>query len=344
MLRRIDGIVDLAVPLEVQSDALGGRVPVIIGGYEGTIGLPLPPASGIPSAGEVAFLQAPSLGSRPLPELTLYGMRAGRWGYIGSSQGHTFVEAVQIRIPLGDPSGTIPAQMHALGRAFDRWFESARDWICAWTGQPRHGEFDRAESHVSATIRVDGKPGLYGSGVTLSRVFFGHQPADKDQMMSAFYCASRGYALPLEHALLLRAKSDFADGNFRLAVINACTAAEVSLSAAVKAALNSAAVRDKTVTNIMKQSSGAVELFRLFVITGGTATVPITGGTASVSDDRVINELAKPRNEAAHAGGASTKPVAEQAIKIAIAIVKAAAPLPGPSDARRAARPNNQGP
>lgn len=143
---------------------------------------------------------------------------------------------------------------------------------------------------------------------------------------------------------MLRAKSDFTDGNYRLAVINSCTAAEVALSAAVTAAMNAAAIRDKTITNIMRQSSGAVELFRLFEITGGKASIEISGAPTLVSDDRVMNELAKPRNDSAHAGAIPTKPAAERAVKIATAILEAAAPLSSPSDARQAAHSQNQGP
>ena len=329
MLRHIDGIVDLSVPSYVQPDVLGTKISVRIGEHNGMISFPLAPDTGFPAAGEVAFLQPAVLGVRPLPEITLAGSAGARWGYIGISSGEAFVEAVRIRIPIGDTDGFVPDQMSTLGRAFDMWFSTVRDWVCAWSGQLRHREFDHEESRIHTTIRVDGKAGVYGSGVTVGRVIMGETAATREQVEAAFYCASKSYALPLQHALLQRARSDFTNGTFREAVINACTAAEVSLSTAVRTALNSANVREKTVTNIMRQSSGAVEIFRLFVITGGKNTV---------SDDRVMDQLAKPRNDAVHAGVSSTRNDAQRAIETANAIVEAAAPLPEPADARRSAR------
>ena len=278
MLRHIDGIVSLSAPLYVQPDALGAKISASIGKYKGTIGLPRAPDSGFPASGEVAFLRPASLGTRPLPETTLVGSQLKSWGYTGIPSGDAFVQAVQIRIPIGETGGSIPNQMSALGRAFDIWFSSVRDWVCAWSGQLRYRDLYREESHISATIRAGGRAGLYGSGVTAGRAVIGEPAATREQVESAFYCSSSVYALPLQHALLQRANSDLTNGDFRQTVINACTAAEVSLSTAVKAALSSAGVREKTISNIMKQSSGAVEVFRLFVITGGKSTV---------SDDRV---------------------------------------------------------
>lgn len=97
MLRRIDGVITLAVPLEVESNVLGENISVTIGGHKGTIGLPLLPASGIPLTGEVTFLQAPSLGVRPLPDLTIRGMGAGRLGIC------RFIPGAYIHLRSSDP-------------------------------------------------------------------------------------------------------------------------------------------------------------------------------------------------------------------------------------------------
>ena len=51
-----------------------------------------------------------------------------------------------------------------------------------------------------------------------------------------------------------------------------------------------------------------------------------------------MDQLAKPRNDAVHAGVSSTQNDAQRAIETANAIVEAAAPLPEPADARRLAR------
>ena len=328
MRRYIDGMAELSVPLDAHPDVLGTEVTVRIAEHKGKISLPSLPDAGFPSPGEMAFLQPASLkGFRPLPETTLVANRHGMWGYI--SAGHAFIYIVRIRISIGGTDEVIPKQMSALGRQFDRWYSVVRDWVSAWSGQVRYRGFDYEESHIHATIKVGGKGALYGSGLTAGRVFMGEAIATREQVEAAFYCASRGYNISLQHSLLQRATSDYSNGDFRQAAINACAAAEVSLSAAVRAALSSIDVRQKTIENIMKQSTGVVEIFRLFVV---------AGGKCAVSDDRVIDQLARPRNQAAHAGISPSTTDVRRAIDTAKEIVEAAAPLPKPAAAKRSAR------
>jgi hypothetical protein len=207
--------------------------------------------------------------------------------------------------------------MYALGRAFDAWYGVVRDWICSWTGQLRDRDLRREECRISATIRVGGKPRLYGSGVATGQVLpMGERASTPDEMVAAFGCASAGYDLPLPHTLLMRARAELTLGDNRQAVIDACTAAEVSLGNAVRASLNAAGVPEKTAENILRQSSGAVELFRLFIIAGARPVL---------SDSRVMDKLAKPRNDAVHAGSRSTVVDARKAIETATLIVKSAA-------------------
>ena len=331
-LRRIDGIVDLPIPLHVEAEALGGRVSVNIGQYKGMIGLPALPDSGIPKNGQVSFLNAPVLGARSLPDLTLHGSPLNRWGYISSSRGDTFIERIWIRIPLGDSQESVPDQMGHWAELLmpgSAWFAIGS---APGRGQLWDRDFYRKRCHVSATVRLNGKPGLYGSGVSSERVTFGENAATRDQVLAAFRCASKHYNIPLPYAFLLRSRSDRANGDFRQAIINACTAAEVSLSSAVEDALNSAKVRERTVVNIMRQSSGVVEIFRILIATG--APTP-------VSDDRVMDQSAKPRNDAVHAGARSTEIQAARAIETASLIVEAATPLPNPAQAKHAAHSSN---
>jgi hypothetical protein len=138
--------------------------------------------------------------------------------------------------------------MCALGRAFDAWYGVVRNRICSWTGQLRDRDLRREECRISATIRVGGKPSLYGSGVTTGQVLpMGERASTPSEMVAAFSCASAGYDLPLPHTLLMRARAELTLGDNRQAVIDACTAAEVSLGSAVKASLNAADVPEKTV-------------------------------------------------------------------------------------------------
>jgi hypothetical protein len=327
MIRHIDGMVELSQPLHVHPEVLGLQVAVKIGEDKGMISLPSAPGTGDSSPGQMIFLQSASLGHRALPNTTLVAKRDGMWGYI--SAGQAFVYVVRIRIPIGDADGSVPEQMKELGRKFDVWYGIVRDWVSAWSGQVRYREFTYEESHIHATVKVEGKGGLYGSGQSAGRIFIGETMATRNQVEAAFYCASRGYNIPLQYALLQRAISDYHTGDSRQSVINACAAAEVSLSTAVRAALSFAKVPEETAGRIITRTSGVVEMFRLFIV---------AGGKTDVSDNRVIDQLARPRNAAAHDGIPPSNNDLQRAIKTATEIVEAAAPLPEPATAKRYAR------
>jgi hypothetical protein len=329
-VRRIDGLVNLPVSLHVEASVPGLVLRVKIGDNPGRVAFPRVPDFSIPEAGGLSDLEEPDFGGRPLPELTQRAKGLGfGWGYISSSKGDTFIDALRVRIPIGDQQGEVPDQMSALGRAFDAWFSIVRDWLCAWTGQTRDRHTSRDECRIHATIRTNGKPGLYGSGVTLGDlVVIGERAATRDEVIAAFDCASEGYQLPLHCALLERAQSETMVGDYRSAVIDSCTAAEVSLSKALTRHLERISVPKGTVRNILRQAPGVVALFRLYVI---------TGAPVSISEDMVMNRLARPRNDAAHAGDASTRERARLAIETAARILADTDALPTTVEARRSA-------
>jgi hypothetical protein len=83
MLRYIDGMVELSVPLHVHPDVLGTEVTVNIGEHRGKISFPSMPDTGLPVPGQVVFLHpAPLKGFRLLPDTTLVANQNGRWGYM----------------------------------------------------------------------------------------------------------------------------------------------------------------------------------------------------------------------------------------------------------------------
>lgn len=327
MIRHIDGMIELSEPLHVHPDVLGMQAVVIIGENKGRVSLPSVPDTGVASSGKISFLQPASLGRRALPDTTLVAKFNGTWGY--TSAGQSFVEAIRLHIPIGDVDGSVPGQMKEIGQKFDLWYNIVRDWVSAWSGQVRYREFNHEESHIHATIKVDGKRGLYGSGQTGGRIFIGEPMATREQVEAAFFCASKDYRIPLQYALLQRAVSDYHNRDSRQSAINACAAAEVSLSIAVRKALSSAKVADEAAGRIINRTSGVVEMFRLFIV---------AGGKTDVSDNRVMDQLAKPRNIAAHDGISPSSTDLERAINTAKQIVADAAPLPEPAAAKRLAR------
>jgi hypothetical protein len=247
------------------------------------------------------------------------------WGYISSSQGDTFVESVRLQIQV-EPTESPPNDLDSLGRDFDGWFRIAKNWICRWTGQLREVPRSNEGSNIHASIRkADGTLGLFGSGILLGGVVFGERAATRLELASAFDCASVGQDVPLAHDMLLRACVE----RPRQSTIDACTAAEVALSSHLKDRMAGAGVPEDTIVRALRDASGIVGLYRLLLVSGGP--VP-------VSENQVMNQLAEPRNLAAHQGEELDTAVSQKAVKTAEAILAVVHPVPSPSAARRSAR------
>lgn len=322
-------MVELSAPLHVEAGVAGAVLRVTIGNSHGKVALPRLAETGIPAAGSLSRLQQPSFGGRPLPELTVRTIGAG-WGYVGSSRGDTFISAFRLRAPIGDRGGAIPDQMSMLGRAFDAWYGLVRDWLCAWSGQERDRCLRDEQCSIHAVLRDDGRHQLFGSGVTAGTIIvMGERATTLEELRAAFQCASASYLLPLDHGLLLQAKAEALIGSSRRAVVDACCAAEVAISKALRKRLDQAGVPEGTILSVLSHTSGIVELVRLLMV---------SGAKMSVSEARVMDRLAGPRNEAVHGGKALTAKQADNAITVARAIITDVHPLPSPREASRAAR------
>jgi hypothetical protein len=124
--------------------------------------------------------------------------------------------------------------------------------------------------------------------------------------------------LPPEHRLLMQAMMALAETDYRRAAIDAGTASEVALAAAIYDELASKGVNPEFIDRTIRTANGLDDLFSLYLSTGHA--LPVSHG-------KVRNNLASVRNSAAHAGRVPSREEATQAVELAHALVTAAHPV-----------------
>jgi hypothetical protein len=210
------------------------------------------------------------------------------------------------------------------------WLAVVRDWLAAWSGNVREHIELEATPNVRLTLFNDDVLPARGGGPT-PVVLQGQAAATSIQLTAALAAASTDHALPLERQLLADAVVQAHRRQYRQAAISACSAAEVALSAAARAHLMAAGRTRDEVDKILSGVTGVVELYRL----NAGRRRPLC-----VSIGKVRNELANPRNAAAHAGQTPDEDVAIAALRVARALLDVR-PLPTPRSLLREIRSSN---
>ncbi|WP_439678291.1 hypothetical protein [Embleya sp. MST-111070] len=138
-------------------------------------------------------------------------------------------------------------------------------------------------------------------------------------MSGALRRASRGEHLPVEHQLLLSARDAQIGGDFRKAVIDAATAAEVALASYVADHLRTMGLASEFIDEMIKDVNGVVNLHGLCTR---------LGGEPGVTKNKLTSQLANIRNNAAHGGKIPTSEEVLAAGRHAVTIVHALRSLP----------------
>jgi hypothetical protein len=196
-----------------------------------------------------------------------------------------------------------------------------RDWLCAWSGNVR----DAVHREPTPNMRLVSlaKDSLYGAGGQSFVFIRGQRAASSPELMAAFAAASTGHNLPLEWRLFEEAVVHAHREQYRHAVIAASSAAEVALSKAAKEALVRSGCRRREAADIVGGVTGVAELYRLNARDGLAPTL-----------QKVMSELARPRNPAVHAGDSLDGDSTRKAITTARALLEVS-PLPKPRDLSR---------
>ena len=142
--------------------------------------------------------------------------------------------------------------------------------------------------------------------------------ADRHQWSRAVADTNAEHAVPHEHLFLRDARAAFRREDYRKAVIDAATAAEVALSKVIRQRLTGAGRDAKAIEQIFKKTSGVVELDELY---------SVLDDPPPISRERLMNQVAEKRNEAAHAGISPTPDLARQSIATVSELLDAVTPV-----------------
>jgi HEPN domain-containing protein len=245
------------------------------------------------------------------------------------------VTAVRLRIPA---KGDFAMQSYTtwpitqVGTDFGAWLVRAEAWLDVWTGTILQPVTRVGTPLVRAALPGD-DGGLAGvaTGGPVPVVIRSQRWATPEEVAASFAAASSELDVPLAYTILRRSLVEFHAGEYRLCVIDACSAAEVALDAALTAHLRAHGLTGVETERLLRLGPGIAEAFLVY-------QQLVAAGQSAVSRNRVIDQLANPRNRAVHAGEHPDETVAVRALEIAARLVGEAVPLPRPDDIPRLAR------
>jgi len=327
-----DGSIVISPPLWIDGGAIR-RARVLIAGTPVTLIFPTSPA--VPKGARLVQLEEPRFRGRPIPQVK-FPPRNG-WGNFDVEFNRLLVRALRFVTPMSPviapTTSAVPREFYTqpldwLRLAWPPWFEFVQDWICAWTGLIRElqdGEETRPFIDAAAERVGVEHPGT--ATVRIEIASHGPQPAaSAEQLRAAFICATHAYRIPASIELLKQAQSAHLHGRYRQCVIDACTAAEASISERVQAELMRRSVPTDARERITRQAGGVVELSQL---------ARSMGLSLPVSLKAISDRLAGPRNLAVHVGSPLDAKTATAAFPLARQLVNAVNPLPPASSILR---------
>lgn len=269
---------------------------------------------------------------RPAPLRT---PRAETGAGIAVPPGLLVVHAVRLRIPA---EGDLAIESYTtwpiatVARSFGAWLTRAQAWLDSWTGAVRQRLTRTELPRIRAAIPT-GEGGLagVGAGGPVPIIIRGQRWARPVEVAASFAAASAGIDVPLAHTIFRRSVVEFHSGEHRLCVLDACSAGEVAIGSAMTVSLQQHGLADAEREQMLKLASGIAEAFPLY-------QQLIMAGQSTVSRRRVLDQLAGPRNRAAHGGEQPDETVAQRALETAGRLVYEATPLPPPDEMLRVAR------
>lgn len=225
--------------------------------------------------------------------------------------GFKALDAVANRDDLSGLRNSVPAEL-------DIWWVRFSTWVAILTSQdPRDYERTTASTrHEPIWTWVDGESKRRGQSVNedAPRRMREFDPLDEATMTACMKLAGQGDEPPAEWTFIRDARSAVISGDYRRAVIDAGTAAELAITELLDQHLS---VVDPTIVDALLTRARALEQRSNLMKDLGAGTEP--RGFAK--------DLKTPRNIAAHRGDAPSREVAEKAIGVAIDLVEQSTPL-----------------
>jgi hypothetical protein len=190
------------------------------------------------------------------------------------------------------------------------WWRRATDWLAAWLGAPPGADIplERLALAPGEGASEEAKP----RGVMQFYGFDGETRATSEELSRALELAGKSAELPTPYMLLIRGESAYAQRDMRLAVIEGCGAAEIAATVAIEQAL---AERYGCPADFVRAvARGARGIRRAH------ETI-VQLGVACGAEKSAIEELARLRNTAIHAGSPVEAASAGRALVIARSMV-----------------------
>lgn len=190
------------------------------------------------------------------------------------------------------------------------WWRRTTDWLAAWLGAPAGADvpLERLALSLDDQASYDPSP----RGVMQFYGFDGETHATSDELARALEFAGTNAELPTAYILLVRGESAYAQRDMRLAVIEACGAAEVAATVAIEHALAERYGCPADFVQAVARGARGIRRAHETILQLDVAC----GAKKSA-----IEELAKLRNSAVHAGRPVEDTSAGRALVIARSMV-----------------------
>jgi hypothetical protein len=328
----IDAVFGLSDSIFVDVDVLGRTFHItLLTGEPAELAFPMPPLGGLPTepldtSGGVRLLAEPLFEDGIALDLqtaanALRKLGALRWGHAYNAS--AVVSAFRLRTKLNP--GQVPISVAATSALLNlgTTWSAIRDWVCVWSGESRYTVRYYEDLWLTTALPGDDATTYFSEGGP-SRMGFnksGLHPMTSRAFAEAEKYVSLRTEMPFVFQLLLQSSAEFGTGGLRLAVIEACTAAEVAMSSAIRSLDQAKTVPPTTLERSLSDAHGIADLYRLFLLLGGDLIC---------SESRVMHQLAGVRNAATHTGHAPSAVEATKAMDTARLIVKATTSDPWP--------------
>lgn len=208
---------------------------------------------------------------------------------------------------------TVPARTDPLdptfGSALRRWWTLTTDWLAAWVGEPPGNDVPVLRLVQPLDAEVSETPTT--GGFMMFYALAGEAYASTAQFARALQFAGEGAELPPAYILVLRAESANALAEHRVAVMEACSAAEIAAGSAIERALITLGCPEAFAEGVVRRARGIRSAHGVLL----ELNVP-----CGIKKDEVT-KLAELRNKAAHGAGRVDCEAAHQAVRVARTLV-----------------------
>lgn len=309
-------------PLLVEEAVLGRTYPALVGGHRIEVHMPRIVDGAAPSATWPRFAPPAHVPwhewlDRMLIESELDGDRPD-WG--SKIQGSMILNAVALTIPLDaetvhrdDPT------LAAVTEGLRAWWSRLERWSITVLRRADYGSV----SYPTPTLHgIDGtgRNWTHGQGVG-AIIIMGLRGLTDAELRWILQQIDAGQEPPIEQLLLVPSPSD----DSRRRVLDAGTAVEVALANAIRQELSRHDLSPEAIEEMVVRANGMVGLHDL-ATAARRKPLPVSRG-------RLMDQLANPRNAAAHRGAAVDPKVMQRAGAVARELVDHLAPLGSPAGA-----------